>query len=944
MKKYFYIPALLLTVLMSSCSEDDLLESRTLSPEQEALIGRAINFNVSYAESFTSRASIYTDILTGEFNQNDRMRIYRNYYDEENNRWSDEEAYRTYRYVYKADASTGIDLGKDWQVEKDRQGYDDRDGDGTYETFKQAENDSLTWENGKTIRFRAWSQSNYHNVLASATRNYYYPDFSIAEYVTASGPSTSIPMVLKHQGTRFMFRILQSGNEFADIRLCTSVNPDGTPNPEGWKDYVYLDNSDTNENDQAEIDAGQQIDESLQKEYAMTKCEAVTAVFKRMCMPAGVDIETGTLKAIQNSWWHNLDPASNSDDSKNKVRFLEDQDENIFYKYNTQTPQFIAENAKRPFFSIINGIPIMVTIPYDMSNDPDSHGEVLVLPPYTRFRVYMRDVNGGDENNSYGNQYNTGGYEGKYHIFALSDINETDASGNIVYEADGKTPKKKFPDGLKLGAGLSYTFNVGYRYGGLYVMVDNNIAWTEELLADAEVKDEVVAPTVNDKPYAWWQDAIHKAIPKGTEDFAPKFHIENETQFLEFINLVNGTAATKTSGLYLLERTKVEDGKTVTTKEWSTVNSRYNPNWVTEEEMTAQGYIFYDHYYAANADRAAYSERDYLKGSYPFFNDNLQRNFSVELDEDLDLKDWMIESIGNAEGNPFRGCFNGNGHTIKNLYLREENLFGYINGAGTEHASITNLKIESLHNTCLLGTGVNQIYIAGISIQAPSSTNSIAKSMSMASGVSGTSYVVGCIHVGDAGGALVGTASNLNMFGCMQAAHGITGGALIGTDANTSPVFKPQYSLTAQKTGTNVNAKPVFRNFIANYYDKEISPSANAVGSTDDDYSLLEYIRGSNTDILRAKNDFLTSDVTMKQLLGLSNYTYYYGLAPWRAMNYAIYWYNTNRVTTQINHPCTMHFENNASGYVHQYPVLVGGDVKKKYSNVDSWNPVAQTN
>lgn len=895
-----------------------------MTPEQVSLIGRAVNFNASYADDYTTRASNYTDNIDGSFNQNDRMRIFRNYY--EDGAWSQNEAYRTYRYLYKSDASTGIDLGKDWQPEEGRQGYDDWKKNGSYSTKTQGVNDSLTWENGKTVRFRAWSQSNYHNVLRSATKNYFYPDFCLSDYVNASGPSTSIPMVLKHQGTRIWFQPLQSGNEFADIRLCTTINPDGTDNPDGWKDYKYADNPDTNANDETETE---KTDEQAQE-----KCRQVTAVFKRMCMPAGVDLATGTLKAVSNTWWNEL---KDTDDSKNKVRFLEDQVESIFHKYNTLTPEQIATQAKRPFFSIINTYPIMVTIPYDISNDKETQGEVLTLPACTRFRVYLRDVNSGDENNSAGNQFNTSGYEGTYHIFSLADVVKKDAEGNDV---------QAFPDGMLLGAGKSYIFRVGYRYGGLYVVVDNNISWTEQDLAEAKANDKVVTPTPSETPYKWWQDAIHNAIPTGTEDFRPVFHITNETQFLEFIKLVNGTATDKTDGLYLLDYTyKDTDGKTKTKKRWSTVNSIYKPNWVEEEDMAKEGYIFYDHYHAANADKAAYSERDYLKGAYPFYDDDLLRNFVVELDADLDLKDWELESIG-TQDHPFRGCFDGKGYTIKNIYMKDECIFGYVNGKGTEHASITNLKIESLHNTCLIGTGVNQIYIAGISMHAPSMTNSIAHSMSMEPEVSGTSYVVGCIHVGDATGALVGEASNLNMFGCMQAAHGLTssGGALIGEDKNTSPVFKPQYKLSAQKTGTNVNSKPTFRNFIANYYDKELSPNANAVGNVADDYSLLEYIRGSKTDILRAKNDYLTTDVTMKQLLALSNYTNYYGLAPWRAMNYAIFWYNVNRVTDQIHHPCTMHFENNTSGYIHQYPVLVDGDVKTKYTEVTGWNPVAQTN
>lgn len=926
MKKYFHILSILLIGLLGSCNDEGLFDD--LTQEQQNLIGRAVNFNTSIADAFMTRASNYTDNIDGSFNQNDRMRIYRNYYG--TNDWENVEAYRTYRYLYKADATTGIDLGRDWRPEKDRLGYEDKDGTG-YKTFTQTENDSLTWENGKTVRFRAWSQSNYHNVLNNVSKTYFYPDFCAADYVVASGPSQSIPMVLKHLGTRFKFEVLQSGNEFAGIRFCSYMNPDGTSNPDGWKDYMYADNADTNENDGTVSEAGKT------EETAKAECTAVTEVFKRMCMPAGVDITNGTLMAIQNTWWQN---ASNDD-----IKFLEDKAGTNFIKYGSLTPNDIASQAKRPFFSNINGYPLMVTIPYDISNDITTQGELMTLPACTRFRVYIRDINNGDENN-------TSGYEGKYHIFSLADVK--DAQDN-----------NPFANGLKLEPGVSYSFKVGYRYGGLYVVVNNDLSWVDQDLAEAVGKDEVVAPMPSSTPYKWWKDAIHDAIPKGTEDFRPEFHIKDETEFLEFINLVNGTTGAKTDGLYLLDYTyKDAQGHTKTEKRWSTVNSIYKPNWVTEEDMEKEGFIFYDHYYAANADKAAYSERDYLKGPYPFYDDNLRRNFEIKLDADLDMKDWALESIGqmavgaitDAESGesipaipakPFMGNFDGMGHTIKNLYMKDENVFGLVNGNGTEHASITNLKIESLHNTCLVGTGINQIYIVGVSLHAPSSINSIAHSLSMADGVSGTSLVIGCIHVGDAGGALVGTASNLNMFGCMQAARGITGGALIGADANSPTVFKPQYSLSLQKNpGTNVNAKPSFRDFIGNYYDKGLSPDAKAVGNTNDDYSLREYIRGSTTDILRAKNDFLTTEVTMKQLLAQSNYQIYYGLAPWHVMNYAIYWYNKNRVTTQINHPCIVHYENNSIGYAHQYPVLKDQDPATTYGEgkVSGWNPVEQTN
>ena len=61
-------------------------------------------------------------------------------------------------------------------------------------------------------------------------------------------------------------------------------------------------------------------------------------------------------------------------------------------------------------------------------------------------------------------------------------------------------------------------------------------------------------------------------------------------------------------------------------------------------------------------------------------------------------------------------------------------------------------------------------------------------------------------------------------------------------------------------------------------------------------------------------------------------------LAPWHAMNYAIYWYNENRGS---KHPCTMHYESNTIGYQHRYPTLTSG---KPGSEATHWNPLQQPN
>ena len=87
MKIFHHILCLLLVAMASACSQDDL-DVSALSPDQRAWIGRAVNFNVSVADAFTHRATRYTNNDDGTLNQNDRMRIYRNYLGDDGKRES----------------------------------------------------------------------------------------------------------------------------------------------------------------------------------------------------------------------------------------------------------------------------------------------------------------------------------------------------------------------------------------------------------------------------------------------------------------------------------------------------------------------------------------------------------------------------------------------------------------------------------------------------------------------------------------------------------------------------------------------------------------------------------------------------------------------------------------------------------------------------------------
>lgn len=893
MKKPFVSYFLLISLLgLCACSQDNVIEEPALTPEQQELIGRAVNFAPSFAESFNTRVN-YTTNNDGSFNEKDIMRVYRQYYDKENGQWSSNEAYRTYYRVEKTVADI-ITLGINWIIEKDRKGKNE-----TGEEFTQQENDSLTWDNGETLRFRAWSRSNFYHTLTDNSKNNYYPDFSMANWVTASGPTMGIPMSFQHMTCRIMFASKLSGNEFSNIEISTDP-----------VDYMYSDNADTNAND--ELD-------KVSSEQAEKNARLVETAYNKMCMPAGVDIERGLLYGMLKSYWNQTSP---------NLSHLEEHPE-AFYSYGTKAPADVTKEVQRPLFRHGNDNSFyLFTIPYDMSNVVATQGENLWLPACTRFRVYVRDVNNGD-------QYGTSGYEGKYHIFALSDI-----------KVNGEP---KYPNGLEMKRGVSYRFTVGYHYDGLKVTVDEQLDWDNTLsLGDQSAQDACIdKPVSTPSDYVWWKTAITTAINNvisgHAEDFHPVFHITNAKEFLEFINLVNGDATTKTTGLYRRVKTFREEiigGVNVQIPDeygWSTTPEPEDPKWKSEAAAELEGYIFYDRYKVGDGTSSASSERAYINGPYPFYDQGLSRSFTVHLDSDLDLNDWQLESIGKSETCKFMGNFEGNMHKISNLNMREEYLFGYMDGAGKEKASIRNLQISSIHKTGLLRNGVNSIHLVGISLLANSTTNSIAGSLT-----DGTSYVVGCIHVGDASGALVGTASDLYMMGCMQAAEGISGGALLGGYAQGArSFFAPQLKFSEQKTAKNFSAKPEMRRFVCNYYDTTLSPSAKAVSTTSDDYSLLEYIRGAGSHVLRAKNDYLMDDVPMAALAERSDLKDLYGLAPWKAMNFAIQLYNDNWGLNQI---CQMHYESNSIGYNHRYPTLVALSPADAGLNTSAWNPLDQPN
>lgn len=897
-----------LALMLTGCTDDT---GDFLSAFQRDLLGKSVNFNATHVGEFSHQSrTTYND--TGVFNEDDLMRIYRQYAQNDGS-WG-EEAYRTYIHNTKyATGTTNLSLGTDWRVFPGRTG---KDPDGTIIT--QEEKDSITWENGQTVRFRSWTRSNYANCLTSCYKysgingiTNYYPDYCISDWVTVSGPTEEVPLSMRHICSRIAFSYRNNGSQFYKVEVATTLD-----------DYKRRDNADTNENDNSQTEAGK-TDAEAQQEL-----DQVLAAYNRMCMPAGVDIYKSELYAMTQSYWGPLNKENDADNLK--LQNLEDEAPSNFYFFGDKNNDYIRDYVQRPVFANVNQSCYLITIPYDMSNG-DTQGNIITLPPCTRFRVYLRDVN-------YGDAVNNGEYEGQYHIFTLSDIKKENST------------EPAFPNGLEMNPGYSYKFYVGYRYDKLTITASDSFSWDEQDAEEEQLADAGQdMPVITTQDYTWWKTTLKSAIPKDGGDYNPVFHIQNQKQFLEFIRLVNGTATVKTDGLYRAKRSipnEDHEGNGYDLYYWwytSVSDNKRDTTWISSADATKEGYLLYESYHAANGNQPAYSQEEYIRGSFPFYDETRDRHYTVYLDNDIDLADWSLASIGTADGTPFKGFFDGQMHTLTNVNMKDEYLFKYIDAA-----AISNLRLESTHKLSLVKEGKNTCYIVGVSILANSTRNSIAERLTT-NQYNNPSYVVGCIHVGDAGGALVGASGNLYMQGNMQAAYGIPSGsgALLGEyldysspyakpeDRSTWRFFNPQISFDYNNMSATLKGKPSWGRFMCNYYDTELSAGTNAIANIQDKYSSLEYIRGRKSYILKAKNDnLLRGEFTFNDLKNVDQRLAYYGLAPWKAMNYAIYRYNLTQNSSTNPHKCSAHYENNSTGYIHRYPVLLPGEpTSDQYAN-----------
>lgn len=907
--------------MLVGCSEEPLDTSLTI--EQRNLIGTAVNFspyvaNFNITRAEPSKPTGNSNNHEGGFNANDMMYIYRQYWDETTGTW----VYRNppgtiYKYTDLNLGESGVFDKTSWRVYEGKtfrfyDSYYENPENSLYDTSLPADQqvhsyrktltkgDSIIWETGSTVRFRAWALSRMGNDLSDKTdasgaiepRTINYPDYMVCDWVTVSGPTQAIPLAMRHLGCRIGFTPREN-NQFVKIELCTDP-----------ADYMRDDNAQSDADDA--LDKHPEIADPEHPEIlTAAQCAAnVADAFDRMCWPAGVDMETLSLLTC-------------STDEKTKysyksqemnIDFIKEKNENGTYK-NVKHAQFSSSSDSRYY---------LISIPFDMTTM-----EPITLPPYTRFKVWLRDVNSGDA----GTSEQTGSSENRYHIFQLSDVKKS-----------GST-EPAFPDGFTMLAGYSATFSVGYHYNNLEVYAEDSFTWDESPLNSTISEDE---HKESDQPiassYNWWTSAIKAACENAKlgKSYKPDFKISNKNELLELANLVNGNFTTSPEIFKEWVITTDERGVEISRElKWYTgthVNGdgSIDKDYVDKAVLMEQGYIFYDRYTPSIADRPATIEEDYLKTPFNFYDDQVKSRWTVTLDADIDLKDWKLPTIG-SEAKPFCGYFDGAGHTLTNLYMTNNGqLFGYaMNG------TITNLKLVSTHPLSITGTCENE-RILGCSVIAPSTTATLANK------TKGYCYFVGCFHQGSSAAPLVNDSQDkgFEMYGCMQANDGIAPGSAALANISTSEAIVGSIS-------DETELEEIKWGLVScNYYDTELSPGSVAFHSPSGNLSAfhrLQYIRGSKTHILCAKNDFLVDSKTEWKKLAQQRKDELYGVAPWRAMNYGIFVYNST-VREDIDR-CKMHYEPATTvGYAHLYPelktgLLTAADEGSKYLNVlDQFN------
>lgn len=175
------------------------------------------------------------------------------------------------------------------------------------------------------------------------------------------------------------------------------------------------------------------------------------------------------------------------------------------------------------------------------------------------------------------------------------------------------------------------------------------------------------------------------------------------------------------------------------------------------------------------------------------------------LTSDIDLQNQTYTPIGNSEDNPFTGTFDGQYHTISNIYIVDENetakpyggLFGH-----TNHATISNVGVKggTIQAACAggivgfaeNGTTLTNVFNDGVTVKATEDTNTAGTVLFQAGGIVGksdhstinTAYNTGTFS--ERAGAIIGYANHDTVLNVYNTGSGglDNSGVLFGTGDN----------------------------------------------------------------------------------------------------------------------------------------------------------------
>ena len=206
----------------------------------------------------------------------------------------------------------------------------------------------------------------------------------------------------------------------------------------------------------------------------------------------------------------------------------------------------------------------------------------------------------------------------------------------------------------------------------------------------------------------------------------------------------------------------------------------------------------------------------------------------------------LLTPIGNKPETPFRGIFNGAGHTISNLFVEEKNnaagLFGYVRGATIHGFTLVNAAISGKGNVGgVIGCVLGYVRMYNISVNGKV-TGETAVGGLVGSAIGSPQQVVNCasfatVSASNAAGGLFGSCSNTAFYNCLMggriSATG-TAGTFVGDSADTVVATGCYfYRNTATTTDMNTGVTGEVTEWLESQNAAETARTLNAYTLTD---------------------------------------------------------------------------------------------------------------